>query len=142
VKSSFFKNMVSFLRTGKTCFRVFIVGFRSSGKFALFQMVEIYLRKRVSTLARFKTSRKFPFLIKKVYFCDEPWVGVFSIETNLDATFCPCYLRMKIGNLNQAPIQELWNAEPLVQIRRSFKKGRLPKVCQGQLCPVALDNKL
>lgn len=79
---------------------------------------------------------------QKTYFCDEPWTGIFSIETNLDVTFCPCYLKLKIGNLNEAPMQEIWNAEPLVQLRRSFQQGELPEACQGQLCPVALGKGL
>lgn len=76
----------------------------------------------------------------KAYFCEEPWTGLFSVSTNLDVTFCPCYLKLRIGNLNDASIQDIWNAEPLVQIRRSFARGELPQGCQGQLCPVALDQ--
>jgi hypothetical protein len=70
------------------------------------------------------------------WFCDEPWSGLFSVETNLDVTFCPCYLKMKIGNLDRAPIAEIWNAAPLVEIRRTFAAGELPPACAGQLCPV------
>jgi MoaA/NifB/PqqE/SkfB family radical SAM enzyme len=77
---------------------------------------------------------------RKTYFCSEPWAGIFSIETNLDVTFCPCYLKLKIGNLNEASIREIWNAEPLVQLRRAFRHGELPKACQNQLCPVALGE--
>jgi hypothetical protein len=74
------------------------------------------------------------------YFCEEPWTGLFSVETNLDVTFCPCYLQLRIGNLNDAPVREIWNAAPLVELRRSFARGELPKPCQGQLCPVALGK--
>ena len=74
------------------------------------------------------------------YFCEEPWVGIFAIETNQDVTFCPCFLKMKIGNLKESPIQEVWNAEPLVQLRRSFSEGALPEPCRGQLCPVAVGT--
>lgn len=73
-------------------------------------------------------------------FCEEPWTGLFSVETNLDVTFCPCYLKLRIGNLNDASIDEIWNARPLVQIRRAFARGRLPRACAGQLCPVALGQ--
>jgi MoaA/NifB/PqqE/SkfB family radical SAM enzyme len=78
---------------------------------------------------------------RKSYFCSEPWAGIFSIETNLDVTFCPCYLRLKIGNLNEASLQEIWNAEALVQLRRSFQQGELPAACQNQLCPVVLGEQ-
>jgi len=79
---------------------------------------------------------------KKTYFCTEPWIGIFSIQTNLDVTFCPCFLKMKIGNLNEASMREIWNSEKLVRLRRSFKEGELPDVCQGQLCPVAVDEQV
>ena len=50
-----------------------------------------------------------------------PWAGIFSIETNLEVPFCPCYLKLKMSNLNEASIQEIWNAEALVQLRHSFR---------------------
>ena len=78
----------------------------------------------------------------KTYFCTLPWTGIFSIKTNLDVTFCPCFLKMKIGNLGEASIQEIWNSEKLQELRRSFSKGELPEVCQGQLCPTAVDETL
>jgi radical SAM protein with 4Fe4S-binding SPASM domain len=78
----------------------------------------------------------------KVYFCDEPWLGSFGIETNLDVTFCPCFLKMKIGNLGKTSMRELWNSEKLQDLRRSFSKGELPEVCKNQLCPTAVDETL
>jgi MoaA/NifB/PqqE/SkfB family radical SAM enzyme len=79
---------------------------------------------------------------KKTYFCSEPWIGIFSVETNQDVTFCPCYLKLKLGNLNEASMKEIWNAEPLIQIRRSFQQGELPEACREQLCSVALGKEL
>jgi MoaA/NifB/PqqE/SkfB family radical SAM enzyme len=73
---------------------------------------------------------------KKEYFCEEPWTGIFSIQTNQDVTFCPCYLKMRIGNLNETSMQEIWNSPVLVGMRHTFSKGELPEVCEGQLCPV------
>ena len=89
---------------------------------------------------KFNISKKLPFIQSKEYFCPEPWVGIFSIETNLDVTFCPCFLKMKIGNLNEGSIQEIWNSEKLQALRESFQKGELPKECQHQLCSVALNK--
>jgi hypothetical protein len=74
----------------------------------------------------------------KRYFCTEPWVGMFTIQTNQDVTFCPCFLNMNIGNLRESSIHEVGNAGPLVQLRRSFSEGVLPEPCRGQLCPVAV----
>jgi radical SAM protein with 4Fe4S-binding SPASM domain len=78
----------------------------------------------------------------KTYFCTLPWTGIFSIKTNLDVTFCPCYLKMKIGNLGEASIQEIWNSEKLQELRRSFSKGELPEVCKNQLCEIVVDQTL
>jgi MoaA/NifB/PqqE/SkfB family radical SAM enzyme len=74
------------------------------------------------------------------YFCDEPWTGIFSVETNHDVTFCPCYLQMKIGNLNESTMREIWNAEELIEMRASFRDGVLPAPCQGQNCPVVMGE--
>jgi hypothetical protein len=75
------------------------------------------------------------------YFCDEPWTGLLSVETNLDVTFCPCYLQLKIGNLNDHSIHDIWNAAPLLELRASFQGGNLPPACAAQLCPVALGHR-
>src|SRR3954462_3001354 len=71
------------------------------------------------------------------YCCEEPWTGTFSIEANHDVMFCPCYLQMRIGNVKEKSMQEIWNAPELVELRESFRDGGLPKPCQGQTCPVA-----
>lgn len=74
----------------------------------------------------------------KAYFCNEPWLGVLGIETDLDVTFCPCYLKLRLGNLRERSLEELWNASSLVEIRAAFQRGQLPAACQGQLCAPAL----
>jgi radical SAM protein with 4Fe4S-binding SPASM domain len=74
---------------------------------------------------------------EREYFCTTPWIGVLAVETNKDVTFCPCYLKMRIGNLEESSMQEIWNCEELVELRRSFSQGILPEPCQGQVCPVA-----
>lgn len=71
------------------------------------------------------------------YFCTEPWLGVLAVETNRDVTFCPCYLQLKIGNLDEASMQEIWNSEQLVELRRDFSRGVLPEMCRDKVCPVA-----
>jgi hypothetical protein len=89
---------------------------------------------------RFNFYKKiFPRKSKK-YFCPEPWTGIFSVETNMNVTFCPCYLKMNIGNLKQSTLKEIWNSEKLVALRKDFQLGNLPEVCKGQLCAVALGD--
>jgi iron-sulfur cluster protein len=70
-------------------------------------------------------------------FCNEPWIGVLAVEVNRDVTFCPCYLKLRLGNLRDATLLELWNAAPLVALRESFAEGHLPEPCRGQLCAPA-----
>lgn len=79
---------------------------------------------------------------KKQYFCTLPWTGLFSVKTNLDVVFCPCFLKMKIGNLENATLHEVWNSEKLQELRRSFSRGELPEPCENQLCPTAVDDKV
>ena len=74
-------------------------------------------------------------------FCGEPWTGVLGIEVNNDVTFCPCFLKLHIGNLNEATLPEIWNAPPLVLIRKSFRAGVMPDACKGQLCPPVLGEE-
>jgi MoaA/NifB/PqqE/SkfB family radical SAM enzyme len=77
----------------------------------------------------------------EVYFCNEPWLGVLGIESDLDVTFCPCYLKLPLGNLRERSLEELWNVSTLVDIRASFQRGQLPTVCRGQLCAPALGTE-
>jgi radical SAM protein with 4Fe4S-binding SPASM domain len=72
---------------------------------------------------------------RKGYSCDEPWTGSFAVTVNGDVSFCPCYLKLKLGNLKESSIEEIWNSETLQEMRRDFSRGELPEVCQGQLCP-------
>ena len=76
------------------------------------------------------------------YFCPEPWIGILSIETNRDVTFCPCYLKMTVGNLDESSMQDVWNSPTIVGLRRSFSQGILPEPCRGQLCPIVLREEL
>jgi radical SAM protein with 4Fe4S-binding SPASM domain len=77
---------------------------------------------------------------KREYFCTEPWTGIFTIRESGDVQLCPCYLKMTIGNIHESSMVDIWNAPELVEIRRKFERGELPKPCKGQLCPVALRH--
>lgn len=78
--------------------------------------------------------------MEKKYFCNEPWIGVFSMKTNGDCICCPCYAKVKLGNLNESTIGDIWNSPKLIEMRESFSKGELPEVCKGQLCPVVVGE--
>lgn len=73
------------------------------------------------------------------YFCEEPWVGIFSIRTDGEVICCPCYAKVPLGNIRESSMQALWNSEAIVEMRRSFARGELPAACRGQLCPPVLD---
>lgn len=74
------------------------------------------------------------------YFCNEPWIGVLAIEIDQSVTFCPCYLKLRLGSLESASLEALWNAPALVAIRSAFGRGELPEACRGQLCAPALGG--
>ncbi|TMA95564.1 MAG: hypothetical protein E6J74_11490 [Deltaproteobacteria bacterium] len=90
-----------------------------------------YLSKLLNLAGRIR------FFRKQSYFCSEPWTGIFSVRTNQDVVFCPCYLQLKIGNLSESSMQDIWNSSKLVELRKSFSQGKLPEICSRQLCPVA-----
>ena len=75
------------------------------------------------------------------YFCEEPWTGIFSIRTNGDVICCPCYAQVRLGNIADASIEELWNSERIQSLRRAFRDGRLPPECAGQICPVVVGTE-
>lgn len=80
------------------------------------------------------------FIGRRTYFCDEPWVGALSVDTDGNVVCCPCYARVSIGNVNDSSIREIWNCETLLGMRRAFRRGRLPSQCRGQLCPVVVGS--
>jgi len=83
---------------------------------------------------------KVRLLGKKVYFCEEPWSGIFTVRVDGDVICCPCYANVKIGNIYQSSMHDVWNSEKLLSMRRSFKKGALPDVCKNQVCPVVVGK--
>jgi len=85
---------------------------------------------------------KYKILRRRFYFCEEPWTGIFSVRSNGDVRCCPCYAQVKIGNIYESSMHEIWNSEELIKMRKAFRKGELPNVCKCQLCPVVVGNKL
>ncbi len=85
---------------------------------------------------------KFKILRRRHYFCEEPWTGIFSVRSNGDVRCCPCYAQVKIGNIYESSMHEIWNSEELIKMRKAFRKGELPNVCKGQLCPVVVGTKM
>jgi MoaA/NifB/PqqE/SkfB family radical SAM enzyme len=49
-------------------------------------------------------------------------------------------LKMKVGNVNDSPLQETWNSDPLLRTRKAFRRAKLPRQCTKQLCPVVVGD--
>jgi radical SAM protein with 4Fe4S-binding SPASM domain len=96
--------------------------------------MKFYIFERLKTLLRSGSSHG------RTYFCQEPWIGIFSVWTDGEVICCPCYAKVKVGNVNDSSPQEIWNSKPLVRMRRAFRQGKLPRQCRKQLCPVALGR--
>jgi len=77
---------------------------------------------------------------EKDVFCEEPWTGLFSVNTNGDVIFCPCYAKLKIGNIREGDAKTIWNGPAILGIRESFVAGEIPPACKGQLCPVVVNQ--
>lgn len=74
-----------------------------------------------------------------VNFCDHT-VNTISIRWNGDVVPC-CYditSRYVIGNIRDQPLEELWNNERYIELRRRIYEGRYPPLCA--LCPVVRPN--
>jgi radical SAM protein with 4Fe4S-binding SPASM domain len=74
-----------------------------------------------------------------VNFCDHV-VNTISIRWNGDVVPC-CYdisSQYVIGNINEQPLEALWNNERYIELRRRIYEGRYPPLCA--LCPVVRPN--
>ncbi len=76
----------------------------------------------------------------RTYFCEEPWVGIFSVQADGTVRCCPCYAQAVIGNIHESSPREIWNSEALIKMREAFANGRLQQPCRGQLCPVVAGS--
>lgn len=52
--------------------------------------------------------------------------------------FCP-FIRVEVGDLSQAPLEDIWNSETSVRLRRTLLEQRLFPVCR-RCCKVELER--
>jgi radical SAM protein with 4Fe4S-binding SPASM domain len=74
-----------------------------------------------------------------VNFCDHV-VNTISVRWNGDVVPC-CYdisSQYVVGNINEQPLDALWNNERYIELRRRIYEGRYPPLCA--LCPVVRPN--
>jgi len=64
--------------------------------------------------------------------CEAPWKWLV-VNNRGDCLPC-CYLQGTIGNLEKQTIDEIWNGQPIQEIRSSIAKGEVHKLCQGASC--------
>lgn len=70
--------------------------------------------------------------------CDIPWYGRSVVLSSGDVQFC-CFSDAILGNVNQIPLESLWNGPQMQNIRRELAQGKLPRECQNLSCPVHRD---
>lgn len=61
--------------------------------------------------------------------CQKPWNGLM-VWSDGSVRVC-CYSELELGNLNQQPLQEVWNGEMAKALRRSFIEDRPPDGCRN-----------
>jgi len=67
--------------------------------------------------------------------CDVPWLGGSLVLSNGDVYFC-CFSGTKVGNVNEATFQDIWNGGTMQGIRQSLIEGQLPTECRSGSCPI------
>ncbi len=60
--------------------------------------------------------------------CQRPWTGLM-VESDGNVRVC-CFTSPHVGNLNEQSFEEIWNGEPLQELRRSFLDGDPPEGCR------------
>lgn len=60
--------------------------------------------------------------------CVVPWVGQFGVSQRGNVGLC-CRAGYTVGNINKSSLVQIWNSEKMAAIRRSFARGRIPKLC-------------
>ncbi len=66
------------------------------------------------------------------YVCNVPF-NTLEIHNNVCFVCCPSWLPEKI-ELSEHPLKDIWNSEPLIQIRKSVLDGSF-KYCDKEMCP-------
>jgi hypothetical protein len=75
------------------------------------------------------------------YFCPNPFRQLDIYENGKAFTCCSSWLPKSIGNVNDAPIADLWNSEASQAIRKSILDGTF-KYCDSKVCPAIQSKSL
>lgn len=86
------------------------------------------IRESLNTLATTVTGKGIFPLFRNAGHCLAPWIGQLVINHNGDVRPC-CSSTLTLGNVRESTLQEIWNSERMMALRRSFAEGYIPKSC-------------
>ena len=91
--------------------------------------VHIFFHKLINFILKGKP----PYLSKKRKgICLAPWAGETIISLDGTVRLC-CSSNYVLGNLKKDTFEDIWNGEKIKSIRKEFKAGYFPKICDS--CP-------
>ena len=67
--------------------------------------------------------------------CDMPWLGRPIELPDGQVRYC-CFSEVKVGNVNERPLAEIWRGPRMQHIRSELTHQRLPDECRSDSCPI------
>jgi MoaA/NifB/PqqE/SkfB family radical SAM enzyme len=89
------------------------------------------LNSAKKTAEKFGINLSVPTFVPSIGFCDQPFSSIFIQQTG-DIALCSG-LRFTFGNINDVPIQKIWNSESWMDLRNRIHTKGYEFVCPG--CP-------
>ena len=86
------------------------------------------LKRLVNEASTLVAGRRLFPLVKQRGSCLAPWFGQPIIGIDGSVTLC-CSANYVLGNLHQASLAEIWNGKRMQQIRETFRRGYIPRLC-------------
>jgi hypothetical protein len=74
-------------------------------------------------------------------FCPNPFKQIDLEESGVAYTCCSAWLPTPMGNLNHAPVMEMWNGPTMQRIRESIFDGSF-RYCRHDRCPMIQNGRL
>jgi hypothetical protein len=71
--------------------------------------------------------------------CGLPWEWL-TVDSSGNACCC-CHSRGLIGNLNEAPFDEVWNGPKMLQLRKAISEDKFVPYCKGASCQYAMNRQ-
>lgn len=71
-------------------------------------------------------------MLETVKNCHNPWTWMM-LTADGEVKPC-CFASGQLGNLNDATIDEIWNGELAIELRRFIKQDKIHPICMGAPC--------